>query len=108
MDAAWQNGADPDYPQVFAQMAAAHMNWVRIWMNNWDGKNLEWAAGPTGSPPIGRYDLAAARRWDMIFDQAAEERRLCADDLAAPRPVHRTTPTRTGPGTPSMRPTGAS
>ena len=72
MDAAWQNGSDLDYPQLFARMAAAHMNWVRIWMNNWDGKNLEWAAGQTGSPPIGRYDLAAARRWDMIFDQAAK------------------------------------
>jgi hypothetical protein len=72
MDFAWQNGSDPGYPQVFTQMAAAHMNWVRIWMNNWDGKNLEWAASRTGSPPIGRYDLDAARRWDMIFDQAAK------------------------------------
>ncbi len=71
MDAAWKNGGDLDYPQAFAQMGAARMNWARIWMNNWDGKNLEWAPVRADSPPIGRYDLAVARRWDMILDEAA-------------------------------------
>jgi hypothetical protein len=47
------------------------MNWVRIWMNNWDGKNLEWAADSHDNPPVGQYLMSAARLWDTIMDQAA-------------------------------------
>ena len=70
MDAAWQNGPKQSYPATFAAMGRAHMNWARVWMNHWDGKNLEWASSKADNPKIGTYSLAAARRWDMILDQA--------------------------------------
>jgi len=70
MDAAWTNRQMPDYAPTFAQMHAAGMNWARVWMTYWDGKNLEWTPDKSKNPPIGRYDLAAARRWDAIMDAA--------------------------------------
>jgi hypothetical protein len=55
-------------PAVLEKMGRAGQNWSRIWMTNWDGKNLEWPA--TGKPTIGRLDLDAARRWDAIVESA--------------------------------------
>jgi len=73
MDAAWTNGQMPAYAPAFARMHAAGMNWARVWMTHWDGKNLEWTPDKAHNPPIGRYDLAAARRWDVIMDAAEKD-----------------------------------
>jgi len=70
MDAAWTNQQMPGYAPAFAKMRTAGMNWARVWMTYWDGKNLEWTSDKAQNPPIGRYDMAAARRWDTIMDAA--------------------------------------
>ncbi|BDI31620.1 hypothetical protein CCAX7_36710 [Capsulimonas corticalis] len=72
INVAWRNGGDPAYPVYFAQMEKAHLNWARVWMNNWDGKNLEWAADSVKNPKIGEYLLDVARHWDEIVDSAAQ------------------------------------
>ncbi len=72
MNVAWTGGNGPDYPDYFAHMGQAHMNWARVWMTYWDGKALEWSPDKSKDPPIGSFLLDAARRWDMIFDQAAQ------------------------------------
>jgi len=69
MDAAWLTSGQT-YEATFTQMQAAGMNWARVWMNHWDGKNLEWAAAKPGSPKPGTLLIDSARRWDAIFDLA--------------------------------------
>ncbi len=71
MDVAWTGGTGPDYPAYFAAMGQARMNWARVWMNHWDGKNLDWAQDKANNPRRGYLLLDVARRWDMIMDQAA-------------------------------------
>ncbi|MDQ2732118.1 MAG: cellulase family glycosylhydrolase, partial [Armatimonadota bacterium] len=68
---AWRSNNLPDIPELFGKMHAAGENWSRVWMNAWDGKNLDW---PVGRPPLklGEIDLNAARRWDRIVDAAAK------------------------------------
>jgi hypothetical protein len=56
---------------IFWKMGAAHENWSRVWMNHWDGKNLDWpASGAT--LPRGQLNLTVARKWDGIV-AAAEQ-----------------------------------
>ena len=55
-----------------AKMGKAGVNWTRIWMNYWDGKNLDWTHEPKEQPPTGELSLTAARQWDGIL-AAAEE-----------------------------------
>jgi hypothetical protein len=56
---------------IFWKMGAAHENWSRVWMNHWDGKNLDWpAGGPT--LPTGQLNLSVAQKWDGIV-AAAEQ-----------------------------------
>ena len=69
MDAAWLS-AGQTYEATFTQMQVAGMNWARVWMNNWDGKNLEWAAVKADNPKPGTLLLDTARRWDAIFESA--------------------------------------
>ncbi len=69
MDAAWLNPGQ-SYDATFTQMQAAGMNWARVWMNNWDGKNLEWAVNKADNPKPGTLLLDVARRWDAIFNSA--------------------------------------
>ena len=69
MDAAWLS-AGQTYEATFTQMQAAGMNWARVWMNHWDGKNLEWAAVKADNPKPGTLLVDSARRWDAIFDSA--------------------------------------
>ncbi len=70
MDAAWLLGGQTSYDPTFAQMQAAGMNWARVWMNAWDGKNLEWALNKADNPKPGTLLLDVARHWDAIFDSA--------------------------------------
>ncbi len=56
---------------IFWKMGAAHENWSRVWMDHWDGKNLDWpASGPT--LPLGQLNLTVAQKWDGIV-AAAEQ-----------------------------------
>jgi hypothetical protein len=70
INVAWTGGQGQDYPYYFSQMGQAHLNWARVWMTYWDGKALDWSPDKTKNPPFGTFLLDAARRWDMIFDQA--------------------------------------
>ena len=70
MDAAWLPGGQTSYDPTFIHMQAAGMNWARVWMNNWDGKNLEWAPNKADNPKPGTLLLDVARRWDAIFSSA--------------------------------------
>lgn len=72
MNVAWTGGKGPDYPVYFADMAQAHMNWARVWMTFWDGKALEWSPDKTKNPKRGYLLMDAAKRWDMVFDNAAK------------------------------------
>ncbi|RYX82414.1 DUF5060 domain-containing protein [bacterium] len=64
---AWISGKTGDYTTRFAKVGALGQNWSRVWMNHWDGKNLDWA--PDGK---GGWSLDAARRWDEVVDAAAK------------------------------------
>ena len=48
-DVAWdQTQWHHNVTNIFWKMGAAHENWSRVWMDHWDGKNLDWpASGPT-------------------------------------------------------------
>ena len=73
-DLAWhQNGSAPMPPLVesLARMGKAGVNWSRIWMNYWDGKNLDWSLNHRDQPPAGELDLSVARTWDSIVDAAS-------------------------------------
>jgi Domain of unknown function (DUF5060) len=69
-DVAW-DVSPHNVTNVFWRMAAAHENWSRVWMDHWDGKNLDWpASGPT--LPLGQLNLTVAQKWDGIV-AAAEQ-----------------------------------
>jgi hypothetical protein len=54
---------------IFWKMGAAHENWSRVWMDHWDGKNLDWPPyGPT--LPLGQLNLTVAQKWDSIVAAA--------------------------------------
>ena len=68
LNQAWTGAGQNDYEKKFAQLESAGLNWSRVWMNHWDGKNLDW---PTDSKiTIGQIDLKAARYWDAILQSA--------------------------------------
>lgn len=65
----WHHRGDPPMPplvETLARMSAAGMNWSRVWMNHWDGKNLDWVEHQPIT--LGHLHLAAARQWDAILD----------------------------------------
>jgi hypothetical protein len=64
---AWRNSDLPDIPQLFDKMGANGENWSRVWMNHWDGKNLDW---PRPKGDFGTLNLDVARRWDSIVGAA--------------------------------------
>ena len=69
-DVAWDAGSYY-VTNIFWRMGAAHENWSRVWMDHWDGKNLDWPAyGPT--LPTGQLNLTVAQKWDGIV-AAAEQ-----------------------------------
>ncbi len=69
-DVAWDaNGHN--VTNLFWKMGAAHENWSRVWMDHWDGKNLDWP--PYGATlPTGQLNLTVAQKWDGIV-AAAEQ-----------------------------------
>lgn len=72
---AWHSNELPDVPELFDKMGASGENWSRVWMNHWDGKNLDWL--PDGQKPgeFGTLSLDVARRWDSIV-QAAQKNNI--------------------------------
>lgn len=72
MDVAWTGSDEPAYPQLLRTMGGNGMNWARIWMNHWDGKNLDWAQDKANNPRRGDLLMDVARKWDVIFDAAAQ------------------------------------
>lgn len=68
LNQAWTGSGQKDYEEKFAQLQKTGLNWSRIWMNHWDGKNLDWSQ--TGQLPLGEINLEAARRWDGIIQSA--------------------------------------
>jgi hypothetical protein len=69
-NAAWDSGPDIAVTKVFAKMGEAGENWSRVWMDHWDGKNLDWVQGR--KLPLGYLDLTVAAKWDAIV-RAAEK-----------------------------------
>lgn len=63
-NAAWDSGPGISVTKVFAKMGAAGENWSRVWMDHWDGKNLDWVPGR--KIPLGDLDLTVAAKWDAI------------------------------------------
>ena len=68
LNQAWVGGDQKGYEAKFADLQNAGLNWSRIWMNHWDGKNLDWPAD--GKIKIGDIDLKVARTWDAIIASA--------------------------------------
>lgn len=66
----WDGGDAPPIEQVFGKMGAVKENWSRVWMNNWDGKNLDWTPDNKAPGPPGTLSLDAARKWDSVVDAA--------------------------------------
>lgn len=69
---AWNPNVSNDYPRIFQRMGAARENWTRIWMThfydwNGGGLNLDW---PKVGGAFGQLNLAVARNWDLIVDEA--------------------------------------
>ncbi|MBC8101305.1 MAG: DUF5060 domain-containing protein [Cytophagales bacterium] len=69
-NAAW-GGQGIELTAVLTKMGAVGENWSRIWMNHWDGKNLDWSEAKN---PPGTLDLAVARKWDAIVAAAEKSR----------------------------------
>ena len=69
---AWHSDKLPDIPELFGKMRAAGENWSRVWMNNWDGKNLDWNSDAKKQTKLGEIDLDAAKRWDSIVEAAGK------------------------------------
>ncbi|MGC8669070.1 MAG: DUF5060 domain-containing protein [Chthonomonadales bacterium] len=70
---AWGDGKPGDIEGRLEKMGKAGENWSRIWMDAWDGKNLDWL--PSGSLPVGQLSLDVARKWDAIV-AAAEKNHI--------------------------------
>ncbi|MFO1475863.1 MAG: hypothetical protein U1F98_04345 [Verrucomicrobiota bacterium] len=68
---AWDSGAHT-VTSIFSKMGAAHLNWARVWMDHWDGKNLDWNSDGTPPGALGVLNLAVAQKWDSIV-AAAEQ-----------------------------------
>lgn len=67
---AWHSEKLPEITETLGKMHSAGENWSRLWMNHWDGKNLDWSADSKGQVKPGAIDLEAAKRWDNIVDAA--------------------------------------
>jgi hypothetical protein len=66
----WHNEGEPPIPETLSRMGAAGLNWSRIWMCAWDGKNLDLQPKTATQVKLGYLDLATARKWDDIVNAA--------------------------------------
>jgi hypothetical protein len=70
---AWDTSSTVNVVNLMAKLGAAHENWSRVWMDHWDGKNLDW---PKVGSSFGTLSLTVARKWDAIVS-AAEQSGVC-------------------------------
>jgi hypothetical protein len=76
-DLAWRSRGEIEMPPLvdsLDRMGKAGVNWTRIWMNYWDGKNLDWPLASDEPLKIGTLLLPVARTWDDIVDTAEKNR----------------------------------
>ena len=66
---AWDTSSTITVVNLMAKLGAAHENWSRIWMDHWDGKNLDW---PKVGGAFGALSLTVARKWDAIVSAAEQ------------------------------------
>src|SRR5262249_39360371 len=66
---AWDINSTTNVVSILARLGAARENWARIWMDDWDGKNLDW---PRPSGNFGTLNLAVAQKWDAIVSAAEQ------------------------------------
>ena len=65
---AWDVNSTTNVVGLLAKLGAARENWSRIWMNDWDGKNLDWPK----PGPFGQLNLAVAQKWVTIVSAAEQ------------------------------------
>jgi hypothetical protein len=70
-DVAWDVNSHT-VTNLFPRLGAAHENWSRVWMDAWDGKNLDWNSDGTSPGPLGDFSLTVARKWDSIVSAAEQ------------------------------------
>jgi hypothetical protein len=66
---AWDSGTHT-VTAIFPKMGTAHLNWSRVWMDHWDGKNLDWNSDGTSPGALGVLNLTVAQKWDAIVAAA--------------------------------------
>jgi hypothetical protein len=66
---AWRNEGEPALPERLQRMAAAGMNWTRVWACAWDGKNPFFNRGQP-YPRAGELLPEPMRQWDGIVAAA--------------------------------------
>jgi len=69
-DVAWDAGGH-NVANIFLKMGADE-NWSRVWMNHWDGKNLDWNSNGSSPGALGVLSLNVARKWDGIVTAAEQ------------------------------------
>jgi hypothetical protein len=65
-DVAWDVASTTNVVGIMTKLGASHENWSRVWMDDWDGKNLDWPK----PGPFGQLNLTVARKWDAIVAAA--------------------------------------
>ncbi len=71
---AWKSNDMAELPEILKKMGSSGENWSRIWMNHWDGKNLDWNADKAKKIAPGQIDLDIAKKWDGIVDAAGKSK----------------------------------
>jgi hypothetical protein len=64
----WES-RDATFPKQLGDMAAAGINWTRIWACSWDGKNPYIPQEETTKIALGSMYEPALDRWSMIVDE---------------------------------------
>jgi hypothetical protein len=66
----WRTEGAPPLVDSIARMGKAGVNWTRIWMCYWDGKNLDWPRENAPAIQLGYLSLPTAKLWDQIVGAA--------------------------------------
>jgi len=66
----WRTDGAPPLVDSITRMGKAGVNWTRIWMCAWDGKNLDWPREGAGPIQLGNLSLPTAKLWDQIVGAA--------------------------------------
>jgi hypothetical protein len=66
----WRTEGAPPLIESIARMGKAGINWTRIWMCYWDGKNLDWPREGAAQIQLGYLSLPTAKLWDQIVGAA--------------------------------------